>query len=119
LKLSTQLATPAAILSPIVQAALEEARVQLGEMYGGSVAHVILYGLHARREAGPESDVDVIGMLRDDFNLYDELKRLTRLKLSLLDRIVVYLSLQPITEAAYQELRRPLMRNVQSEGIEL
>ena len=102
-----------------IRATLKEARARLSEMYGDRITRIILYGSHARGEARPESDVDVLVVLRDDFNLYDELKRLTRLKLHLLDRFDAYVSLQPFTETAYQDLRRPLMRNIHAEGIEL
>lgn len=109
----------AADLPPSVGVSLEEARTRLREMYGDRLARVILYGSHARGEAGPESDVDVLVVLREDFDLYAKLKRLTRLKLQLLERYAEYVSFQPFTEAAYQDLRRPLMQNVHAEGIEL
>lgn len=108
-----------AILPASVRASLEEARNRLDEMYGDRLARVILYGSYARGEARQESDVDILVVLRDDFNLYTELKRLTRLKLSLFDPYGEYVSFQPFTETAYQDLRRPLMRNVHAEGIEL
>jgi predicted nucleotidyltransferase len=102
-----------------INSALEYARVRLTEMYGDRISRVILYGSHARSEAGPESDVDVLVVLRTEFDLYDELKRLTRLKLHLLERFDTYVSFQAFAEVAYQDLRRPFMRNVHAEGIVL
>lgn len=111
--------TAISTLPTSVRHALEHALVRLTEMYGDRMSRVILYGSHARGEARPESDVDVLVVLRMDFDLYEELKRLTRLKLQLLERFDTYISFQPFTEAAYQDLRRPFMRNVHAEGIAL
>lgn len=102
-----------------VRAALQDARRCLDEMYGDRLAHVVLYGSQARDDAREDSDVDVLVILRDDFDVFAEIKRLTRLQLDLLERYGEDLSFQPFTEAEYRRRQSPLMINVRAESIEL
>lgn len=106
-------------LRPSVRTALKEARHRLEVMYGDRLVHVTLYGSQARGEAREDSDVDVLVILRDDYELYPEFKRLSPLSLDLLERYGVYVSLQPFSEEEYRERQSPLMINVRKEGVEL
>jgi hypothetical protein len=63
--------------------------------------------------------VDVLVILKDDVDVFAEIKRLTRLQLDLLERYGEDLSFQPFTEAEYRQRQSPLMINVRAEGIEL
>ena len=102
-----------------VRPALEEARRRLDEMYGERLARMVLYGSHARDDAREDSDVDVLVILRDDFDVFVELKLLVDIKLELLEQYDVYMSFQPFTEADYRQRQSPLMINARAEGIEL
>ncbi|MCH8960178.1 MAG: nucleotidyltransferase domain-containing protein [Bacteroidetes bacterium] len=106
-------------MKPSVRAALDDARRRLAGLYGDRLVRVILYGSQARGDARDESDVDVLVILRGPINVVAELKRLTDLKLDLLEKYDVYVSLQPFTEADYQQRRSPLLINVHAEGIVL
>ena len=48
---------------------LAEFKGQLKRIYGDRLKGVFLYGSHARNEAGPESDVDILVVL-DDWDSY-------------------------------------------------
>ncbi len=88
-------------------------------MYGARLQHVVLYGSQARREAGPESDIDVLVVLAGPLRLYEEIKRLVSLQMDLFERYRLDFSFFPYDEETYQDLRRPFIRNVHAEGIEL
>ena len=111
--------TPIATLPPSVRTTLEEARARLSEMYGDRLARVVLYGSQARGEATPESDVDVLVVLRETFDLYEEIKRLTRIQIELLDRHGLLVSLQPYSEDEFVHRQSSFLINVRADGVEL
>jgi predicted nucleotidyltransferase len=44
---------------------LKEYRCQLAERFPGMIAQMLIYGSKARSEAGPDSDLDVLLIVRD------------------------------------------------------
>lgn len=106
-------------LPPAVHAALAEARLGLSRLYGDRLAKAVLYGSHARGEAGPESDLDVLVVLDDPVEDYAEIKRLVPLAMALWERHGVDLHLMPFSAARYADAAHPLVRNVRAEGVEL
>lgn len=102
-----------------IKPVLHEVHRRLRDLYGERLVRVVLYGSQARGDARPDSDVDMLVILRDEFNLYTEIKRLTHIKLDMLEQSGLYLSLQPFSEEAYADRERPFMMNVHTDGIEL
>ncbi|NBB86993.1 MAG: nucleotidyltransferase domain-containing protein [Bacteroidetes bacterium] len=107
-----------ATVTPLKEA-LSEAKERLQAIYGGRLVRVILYGSRARGDASPDSDVDVLVVLRSPVNLYAEYKRLSELWAVLFERYRLDFSFHPYDEETYQDLRRPFLRHVHAEGVEL
>ena len=105
---------------PSVRTALADAAGRLREAYGERLRRVVLYGSFARGEATPESDVDVLVVL-DGFeeNRYRELKRTGTAWGDLLERYGLSLSFHLYTEKEYQDRRRPFIRNVHRDRVQL
>ena len=99
--------------------AITESKERLQAIYGDRLVRAILYGSHARGDASPDSDVDVLVVLRSPINIYAEYKRLSELWAVLFERYRLDFSFHPYDEETYQDLRRPFLRNVHAEGVEL
>ena len=102
---------------PRVRDAVAEAKVRLEALYGARLARVVLYGSYARGDARPGSDVDLLVVLRGPYQAYAETKRITE---TLFDLELAYdlsLAAQPFSEAEVADTERPLMWNVEREGL--
>lgn len=96
---------------------LHDAVTWLQTHYGDRLADTILYGSHARGEAQPDSDVDLLVVLHGDVNVYHELKHLAELRLLLLEQYGVYVSLQPFSASEYHIRPSAFLRTVHREGM--
>lgn len=103
-------------LPPAVRAALTDALAALLGLYGDRLRHVVLFGSHARGEAHPESDVDVLVVLGDEVDYIAEVRRMMTVKMDALEHYEVLLSLKPVPLATYHNHGHPLMINVYQEG---
>ncbi|WP_420456905.1 nucleotidyltransferase domain-containing protein [Rubrivirga sp.] len=105
---------------PHVRAALAEAKARLEAIYGDRLVRVVLYGSRARGDARPDSDVDLLVVLRGDYQAHRELKdRLVPVTLDLLDRYGVAVSAQPYGDGELRNHTLTFPRNVDREGVTL
>ena len=102
---------------PRVRAAIAEVRARLEALYGDRLARVVLYGSYARGEAGPDSDVDLLVVLRGPYNAYREIRRTGLLRLEVELTYGVDLSLQPYSEKEVATRTDPFIQNVTRDGV--
>ena len=88
-------------------------------LYGDRLARVILYGSYARGDARPDSDVDVLVVLRGEYEPYAEIKRMGVPLYDVALRYDLALSAQPYRVEEVADGRRPFMRNVAADGVTL
>ncbi len=110
-------ATLPAHLSPVVQAALAEAREALHDLYGARLLRLVLYGSHTRGEAHEESDVDVLVVLDGEVDFMAEVHRMLDVDMAILDTYHLILSLLPVAAETFEQPHHPLMINVRREGV--
>jgi predicted nucleotidyltransferase len=108
-----------ASMPPNVRAALAEAKARLAALYGDRLERVVLYGSHARGDARPDSDLDLLVVLRGEVEPYTEIKRTGPLHLDLLLRYDVLVSIQPYSVRDAADFERPFIWNVNAEGVEV
>jgi len=100
-----------------VQSLLKELRASLEDLYGDNLVGIRLFGSYARRQATPDSDVDVLLVLRDIGDYGTEVRRvsdlLSRVSLQYGKTVVpVIVDAQRFSAAA-----DPFMANVAREAV--
>ena len=93
-----------------------EFRGRLQLLYGERLAKVVLFGSQARGEASPESDVDLMIVLKGEVSPSQEIARTIDdvAGISLANDLV--LSCVFMSESRYEREQSPLLLNVRREG---
>ena len=96
---------------------LGEFRQGLEQHYGSRLVRVILFGSQARNEAQPDSDIDVLVVLRGPLDPNEEIRGLSPLSSSLSLKYDVVISCVYISEEEYRSEASPLLLNARREGV--
>jgi predicted nucleotidyltransferase len=101
-----------------VKRILHELKKGLAAIYGNQLKAVILFGSFARGEGHlPDSDIDVLIVLKDEFDYWEMDKRSSELVASLSLENDVLISTKLASAKRYAESKMPLYINVRREGI--
>lgn len=95
----------------------QQCKQVLAEHYGSSFAGLILYGSIARNDARPESDINLLVLLKPPFDFFQELEAIVDLLYPLQlesDRLI---SAKPAVVDEYESGSLQLYRNAKLEGI--
>jgi predicted nucleotidyltransferase len=104
-------------IRPLLHVILQEFSAALRERYGDRFRGLWLYGSQARGEAGSESDVDILLVLREVTHPSREIDRIADLLVDFNLRWGVLLSVLPVDEYTLKAAEGPFWRNVRQEGI--
>ena len=97
---------------------LRELKKGLAEIYGDQLKSVYLYGSYARGDAHPpDSDIDVMIVLKGDFDYWEASRRSSELIASLSLENDVVISRTFASETVYANSKMPLYINVRNEGV--
>ena len=103
--------------NPRIQPILEELSARLRARYGARFEGLWLYGSQARGDAGPESDVDLLLLLRQPERPAVEIDRIADILAHLNLEHGVLLSVLPVDAATVQQGSGPFWERVREEGM--
>jgi uncharacterized protein len=96
---------------------IKKLKKELLRIYGEQLHSVILYASQARGDARPDSDVDVLLVIKGDFDYIELLKRSDDLAASLSLENDIVISRAFVSEKDYKERQTPFLMNVRREGV--
>ena len=97
---------------------LKRFRAALDRTYGARVERVVLFGSHARSEAGPDSDYDIAVFLTDLDSFGSEAGRIAAIGTEILYDTGAVINAIPFKAGAYKE-RTGLMQELRRDGVDL
>lgn len=98
---------------------LNELKRELQALYGDRLVKLILFGSHARGEANPDSDIDLLAVLKSPVSQVQEISNMSELCVKILLDYDELVSIIPLSEDRFNVKAVSLLRNIQREGIEL
>ncbi|MCL1492950.1 MAG: nucleotidyltransferase domain-containing protein [Pseudanabaena sp. Salubria-1] len=98
---------------------LNELKQELQKMYGDRLVKLILFGSHARGEANPDSDIDLLAVLKSPVSQVQEISYMSDLRVKMILEHDELVSIIPITEEDFSKRNVAFLRNIRKEGIEL
>ena len=110
-----KLLTP--ITNPQLKEIIAQTRQGLEKIYGEQLEKIIIFGSQARGDAKPDSDIDVLIVLKNPFNYSQERNRISVLIADICLEYTVVISCIFATLQKYQEYENGLFRNIRREGI--
>jgi predicted nucleotidyltransferase len=102
-----------------IQPMLHELKLGLKELYGDRLVKLILFGSHARGEANPDSDIDLLAVLKSPVSQFQEILNMSELRVKMLLEQDELVSIIPMSEEDFHTRNVALLRNIRKEGIEL
>jgi uncharacterized protein len=100
-----------------IRKVLKILKKEMLHIYGEQLDRIILYGSQARGDARPDSDVDILLVIKDDFNYIEYLKRSDDLAASLSLENDIVISRAFVSEKDYKERQTPFLMNVRREAV--
>lgn len=100
--------------------AIEELINGLRKLYGDNLSRLILYGSKARGDAEPESDIDILLVLKKMGSRFNEIERVGEIRTPICLKYNLVISVKPVEEAWIDaDYKTIFIHNVLKEGIQI
>lgn len=96
---------------------IKEFKGEIEKLYSERLRKVVLYGSFARNQAHQGSDVDIAVVLKGRVVPGEEIDRMIEIISDINLRYSILISVFPVSEWDYENVRSPLLLNVRREGV--
>lgn len=96
---------------------VQRCKAVLASSYQSQFRGLILYGSMARNQGGPASDIDLLVLLNQPFNYFEELRRIVELLYPIQLESELLISAKPARWDDFHRGAVQLYRNAKHEGI--
>jgi predicted nucleotidyltransferase len=100
-----------------IERILKEFKKKIQTLYGNRLKTILLYGSWARGEAGENSDIDVVVVLKGDVAPGREIDRMIDTITEMNLKYNTLISIYPVSEKMYSAVKSPLLLNIRREGV--
>ncbi|TRU82271.1 MAG: nucleotidyltransferase domain-containing protein [Microcystis novacekii Mn_MB_F_20050700_S1] len=105
------------IVNDSLKTILARLKQELEKHYGDRLKQLIMFGSQARGDAHPDSDIDVLVVLKGEVNAGEEIEKTSPIIASLSLEKDVVISCIFMDEYRFIHRSGPLLRNIRKEGI--
>jgi uncharacterized protein len=103
--------------NPKIKTIVAELRTSLEALYGDRLVTMILFGSHARGDAEPGSDIDVLVVLKEPVSPGTEITRTSEIRSQLSLKYDAVVSCTYVSAVRYTTEQSPLLINIRREGV--
>ena len=102
---------------PYLAEILEKFKQQIKNIYQEQLVKLILFGSQAKKHAKPDSDIDILVILKDKLINDEQHQKIINLISDLCLEYEVLISCVYVSEAQFNQEKSPLLLNIEREGI--
>ncbi len=97
--------------------AINDFKNEIIKLYETKFIKIILFGSYARQTANDDSDIDLLVVLKGEINKGEEIDRMIDIITDLNLKYNTLISVIPVSESEFENIKSPLLLNVQKEGV--